>query len=141
MVVNMLSYICFVSSLSFYLEKKAYSIFYKSMEATVGVGGGDKGGMMGPWLQLLKNAFKFKWHYQSRLLGSWIFWLADGISNSNIKHFWKAYFCLVMSLKVDAWCHKNRAGPSLSLRENEEQHLVRNSVNVSNPNTVQKCFI
>ena len=27
------------------------------MEATVGGGGGDKGGMVGPWLQLLKNAF------------------------------------------------------------------------------------
>ena len=49
MVVNMLSCICFVSSLKFYLEKKkAYSIFHKSVEAIVGAAGGDKDGMVGP---------------------------------------------------------------------------------------------
>ena len=51
MVVNVLSYICFCFQSKVLLgkkKKKAYSIFYKSMEAIVRGRGGDKGGMVGP---------------------------------------------------------------------------------------------
>ena len=49
-VVNMLSYIyfCFQSKVLLGKKKRAYSIFHKSVEAVVGGGGGDKGGMVGP---------------------------------------------------------------------------------------------